>query len=379
MATRIFTGQVPDNTNADDATAYTLGTTWYSDDPGTATGVIWRFPDDLPGGDAIGLLYDYSTQAELARGTFVTPVAGEENTAPFTVLDVPTPFEFEADTPYIVAVFTPDGYVFSPNFFTSAGVDNEQLHAPQDNTDPLGIGALRNGRLNVGAAPAYPGSTSGNQSCFFPDIALAADSIDATLDASVPAATVSMAGQVVRDGTLDATAPAATVTTAGGPVPDGTLAASAPAAIVSMSGALPSEGLLAATAPAAAVTMAAESDTVTYGALVAMPTTTVTIYAPGSAPDEWSGERAGDAAVASGVPASIIEQARTVNSPVTGTARVIRQVTGRVPDGAPVTPTSRVVDGEGRVYAVSSVRQARNPMWVGDVVLELVRTDQGAP
>lgn len=378
MADRIFTDQIPSG-EGNDAVPYTFGTTFYSNDDEIAIGIWWFFPDPIPVGEVVPLLFNYSTEAELARGTFVDPVAGQWNLGLFRVAGDPVTVELDVDTPYIASVYTPNAYVFESGFFTSQGVDNEQLHAPQDNTDPLGIGALRNGRFIQTVLPAYPSGTSGSQLCFFPDIALAADSIDATLDASAPAATVAMAGQVVRDGTLDATAPAATVTAAGGPVPDGTLAVSVPAATVSMSGALPSEALLAVTAPAAAVSMAAESDTVTYGALVAMPTTTVTIYAPGSAPDEWSGERAGDAAVASGVPASIIEQARTINNPVTGTARVIRQVTGRVPDGAPVTPTSRIVDGEGRVYAVSSVRQARNPMWVGDVVLELVRTDQLSP
>jgi hypothetical protein len=113
--------------------------------------------------------------------------------------------------------------------------------------------------------------------------------------------------------------------------------------------------------------------------LKALPTTTVDVYAPAVVPDEWSGARGAEMLAAGGVVASIIEQAQNVNDPRTGTPRVVRTVTGRVPDGTPVAATSRVVDAEGRVYAVSAVRQVRNPEWIGDVVLNLIRTDQQAP
>lgn len=113
--------------------------------------------------------------------------------------------------------------------------------------------------------------------------------------------------------------------------------------------------------------------------LRALQTTTLDIYAPAVAPDEWSGARTDDSLVAGGVPASIIEQTRTRNDPRTGTPRIIREVTGRVPDGTEIAPTSRVVDGEGRHYAVAAVRQPRNPLWTSDVILDLVRTDQLSP
>jgi hypothetical protein len=113
--------------------------------------------------------------------------------------------------------------------------------------------------------------------------------------------------------------------------------------------------------------------------LRAQPTTTVDIYAPAAVPDEWSGARGSETLAAGGVIASIIEQTQNVNDPRTGTPRVVRTVTGRVPDGTPVEPTSRIVDGEGRTYAVSAVRQVRNPVWTGDIVLNLVRTDQQSP
>jgi hypothetical protein len=110
--------------------------------------------------------------------------------------------------------------------------------------------------------------------------------------------------------------------------------------------------------------------------LRALKTTTVDIYMPVTNPDEWSGDTGGYTLDVTGVPASVIEQDRVVNDPRTGTARVVRRVTGRVPDGTSIETTSKVVDAENRTYAVSSVRQVRNPLWTGDIVLELVRTDQ---
>lgn len=114
--------------------------------------------------------------------------------------------------------------------------------------------------------------------------------------------------------------------------------------------------------------------------LRALATTTVDVYAPAvGMPDEWSGGRGTETLAAGGVVASIIEQTRNVSDPRTGVPRVVRTVIGRVPDGTPVDERARVVDAEGRVYAVSAVRQVRNPVWTGDIVLDLVRTDQQAP
>lgn len=161
----IFTSQTPVSTNLTDATEYTLGTTWYSTVAGSVSGIRWYFPTTLPTGTITALLYDYSTQALMGSTTFSAPTGGVWNTATFGA-----PIAVVANIPYIAAVHTNNRYVATDNFFTSAAVSNSPLFAPQDNSDPLGIGSLRNGRLNVGASPAYPGLTSGNQGCFFTDV-----------------------------------------------------------------------------------------------------------------------------------------------------------------------------------------------------------------
>lgn len=239
-------------------------------------------------------------------------------------------------------------------------------------------------RSPVGAAAESPVCTWNNSASdrYILFIAFTPVSVvepEGTLIETAPAATEAMAGDTPQAGQLAETGPAASESAAGDVPTVGALVETAPAATEALTGAADVTGALAETAPAATEAAVGASLAVMLGGLLAMPTTTVTIYAPSSDPDEWSGERTGDGAVASGVPASIIEQARTVNDPRTGTPRVVRNVTGRVPDGTPVVPTSRIVDGENRTYAVSSVRQARNPMWTGDIVLELFRTDQASP
>jgi hypothetical protein len=107
----------------------------------------------------------------------------------------------------------------------------------------------------------------------------------------------------------------------------------------------------------------------------ARATTTVTIYLPTGEPDEWTGARSNDSLSASGVPASVIEQSRTVDDPQSGTPREVRSITGRLPAGTVVTRDARIVDAHGHTYSVHSVRQVTNPVFVNDVVVELTRND----
>lgn len=244
MATTIFTSQTPVITDADDGTDYTLGTTFYSDDAVSAVGIRWFFPLTLPTGTTSVRLYDYVTQALLGSADFVAPVAGQWNTATFA-----SPVALAADTPYIAAVYTSGRYVATANFFSAAGVDNEQLHAPQDNTDPLGTGALRNGRLSN--VDSYPSINSGNQASYFPDIVLADSTVTGVLDATAPAAVAALAGTASADGVLTATAPAAVAALAGTATADGVLSATAPAAVAALAGTASADGVLTATAPAA--------------------------------------------------------------------------------------------------------------------------------
>lgn len=111
--------------------------------------------------------------------------------------------------------------------------------------------------------------------------------------------------------------------------------------------------------------------------LVALQTTTVDIYT--DTVDEWDGATLSGVPSVSAIPASIIEQApRTVREPSSGRSTITRSHVGRVPDGTAVSSASRIVDAQGSTYAVISARQPRNPVWTGDVILDLVRNDSSA-
>lgn len=363
----LYTSQTPVAGDVSDATEYTLGTVVRCTAAGYECTHMRRYCSvTAPSGPVDGVLYDIGG-TELARATFPAHAG-----AGWQEAELNTPVALTQNAYYVASYVTPDRFVLTQNMFTSAGITNGVVEAPQSGS-PHG-----NGRVGVG--DVFPAGTASQDASYFADwvISEAAAGVDGELDVTAPAAAVSMAGDPINPATLALSAPAATVAAAGDVVHTGQLAASAPAASVSMAGGPTTDGTLAATAPAAVVELAGASDAATIGSLVAMPTTTVTIYAP-TGIDEWSGTRTGDAPVASNVPASIIEQARTVNDPRTGTARTIRFLTGRVPDGAPVDPNSRLVDARGRVYAVSSVRQLENPLWVGDIVLELTRLAQVSP
>jgi hypothetical protein len=363
----LYTSQTPVSGDVSDATEYTLGTVVRCTSAGYECTHLRRYCSvTAPGGPVDGVLYDIAG-TELARATFPAHAG-----AGWQEAELAAAVALTQNAYYVASYVTPDRFVLTQNMFTTGGITNGVVEAPQSGV-PHG-----NGRVGVG--DIFPAGTASQDASYFADwvISEAAAEVDGTLELTAPAPTVSMAGDPVNPATLAATAPAASVSSAGDVVHGGMLAATAPAPTVSLAGGPTTDGALAATAPAATVDVTGTSDAATIGSLVAMPTTTVTIYAPTSI-DEWSGGRTGDAAVASGVPASIIEQARTVNDPRTGTARVIRHLTGRVPDGAPVDPNSRLVDARGRVYAVSSVRQLENPLWVGDVVLELTRLAQLSP
>lgn len=111
----------------------------------------------------------------------------------------------------------------------------------------------------------------------------------------------------------------------------------------------------------------------------AIPNTTVTIYR-GTTIDEYSGDISNETVLASAISASIIEQSRIVDDPNSGTPRVVRLITGRVPDGTDVKNTDRLLDEtNSRSYWIRSVRQHENPIYTSDVTLDLVRVDKNDP
>lgn len=123
--------------------------------------------------------------------------------------------------------------------------------------------------------------------------------------------------------------------------------------------------------------------------MLATPTTTVTILDAGSL-DTFSGERVGEVATATGVPALILErpatrprtgsEGRAIQDPSTDTPRIARVFAGRLPAGTAVTRTSRLRDeATGREFGVRSVRRHGGLSANADVILELSVTDPDDP
>lgn len=164
--TSIFTSQTPALTNQSDGNTYSLGTTFYSTSAGNATGVRWYFPTTLPTGTITGKLWSNSG-TELGSATFSSPTAGAWNTATFS-----SSVAISANTPYVVSVGPVNRYVATSGLFSSAGITNSPLVAPQDNTNPLGGGTLRNGKFDINASHIFPTSTFGGN-CYFPDLVFA--------------------------------------------------------------------------------------------------------------------------------------------------------------------------------------------------------------
>lgn len=106
-------------------------------------------------------------------------------------------------------------------------------------------------------------------------------------------------------------------------------------------------------------------------------TTTVTILS-GEATDEFGDATDGTTVAASGVPASLIEQSRTLRDPTDPAPRVVRFTTCRIPPttaGLAITSDNRIRDEKtNAVYIIDSITPPSNPAWPQDIRLDLRRT-----
>lgn len=78
--------------------------------------------------------------------------------------------------------------------------------------------------------------------------------------------------------------------------------------------------------------------------------------------------------VATGVTASIIEQRKTVTTPVDGNVRQVRFTTGRLPAGTDVRTGDRIKDEKtNRIYVFDASSQPENSVRTNDIHLDLRR------
>ena len=108
--------------------------------------------------------------------------------------------------------------------------------------------------------------------------------------------------------------------------------------------------------------------------MIARATTMLTVYR-GTTTDAFGDEQDTNTAVATGIPASLVEQTRRVTTRDNPTPRVIRYTVGRVTAGTDITDQDRVKDERtGAVFIVEAVSSMNSAAVAADLRLDLRRT-----
>ncbi|MEU1272984.1 hypothetical protein [Streptomyces sp. NPDC005799] len=106
----------------------------------------------------------------------------------------------------------------------------------------------------------------------------------------------------------------------------------------------------------------------------AIATTKVTILR-GTSTDAYGDEQDTDTPVATGIPASLIEQTRRVTTRDNPTPRIVRYAVVRLPAGTDVTDQDRLLDERtGVKYIVDADSFMTNPAMAVDIRLDARRT-----
>ena len=152
----------------------TLGVKFSSDVAGTVSGIRYYKGSASNSGTHVGLLYTASGGL-LAAANFSAESSSGWQTVTFS-----SPVAIAANTTYIAAYFTPSGYAMSSQYFTSQGVNNAPLHAPQSNTTAGG-----NSVYMYANSPQFPTNT-------YRDSNYWVDVVFSTAPATPPASGVSL-------------------------------------------------------------------------------------------------------------------------------------------------------------------------------------------
>lgn len=187
----LFTSQTPANGNNFDASPLTLATVFTLSGSGNVTGGRFYAASSLSGGTYELVLWQATgptTGTVLASATFGALTAGTWNSIVFS-----SPVAVSAGIAYVIGFRTSTGrYTTTASFFTSALV-NGSITGIQDNTNPVGIGTLRNGVFATDIT-SFPSQTF-NATCYFVDV-------DFTPSG---ATTVDLAADLTATGSMSAT------------------------------------------------------------------------------------------------------------------------------------------------------------------------------
>jgi hypothetical protein len=112
-----------------------------------------------------------------------------------------------------------------------------------------------------------------------------------------------------------------------------------------------------------------------FDLMYAYATTTITIYRGTDAADRYRDSEPSDSAIYSGIPASIINQTKTVVTQDTNEPNIVTFTTGRVGSGTDIKYGDRIMDEQsGVIYLILNARENQNSMMSPDIVLGLRRT-----
>jgi hypothetical protein len=156
MSFNVYGNTTPATINGNDSDDYALGTVVQITEAATITKARQYFSNPLPSGPVVWRVSDLSTHDILVSHTFTSPTSG------WVEQDLASPLVIAGARNVVVWSGTPDGYVFTNGFFTSAATVSGPLTAPKSADDPEGIG---NGRFG-GSAGSYPAGTSGATAYF---------------------------------------------------------------------------------------------------------------------------------------------------------------------------------------------------------------------
>ena len=323
MAESLFTDAHLDGANLDenDSQAYTLGTVIDVAVDGVVTHGRWRFPTTPPSGPVSWVLYDYSTETEIARAVFASPTAGAWNTAALS-----SPVSLTAGQRVVACVETPDRYVAKGGLFTNAIVSGN-LTGPATSTVP-------NGRFALSHATFPEGSAGG--SGYFGDLVFDNGAGGTTLAASASGSSTSAGSATAR--AVRRTSASGSSTTAGSAAATARLAAAAAASALS-AGSAAATVVTGPTTYTASATGAAASGGTAIPALTARVTASAATATTGAAAARMLLAALAQAAAVSAGRAMAVVVGDIVTRPHTGTtARPGGGVTERPFAGTTVRP-----------------------------------------
>jgi len=160
---------------------------------------------------------------------------------------------------YAAVVHASNGrFVRTAGALGSAGITANGITIVQSGTDPIGLGVVRNGTFNEGAAVAYPSSVFGTPDYFtdLDDEPAESEAVTGEGSPTSPRATATASGTATVRATAGVTSPRATATASATVRVTGTGSATSPTATVVATGAVPVSGVGSATSPRATATAA---------------------------------------------------------------------------------------------------------------------------